>query len=149
MIALLAYPPSTNRAWRLTNGRMVQHQTVKAWKQAAAWTARASGFRPLAGPVAVRATLHPRMTKAGQASKVRLDADNALKLVLDALNGVAYADDKQAVEVTACIGYPLPEGGLTVEVCQANAGNAPESVCATDPLPSQGLTQANATTGFL
>lgn len=75
---------------------------------------------PLAGPVAVSMTLHPRMTQTGKSTKRRLDVDNAIKLTLDALNGVAYADDAQVMEIKASIGYPMPEGGLTVSVEQSN-----------------------------
>jgi crossover junction endodeoxyribonuclease RusA len=113
---LLAYPPSTNRAWRMANGRMIQPAAVKAWKHAAQWTARAAGMPQLAGAVRIVATLHPRMTKDGKASKRRLDLDNSIKMALDALNGVAYGDDKQVIEVVSRVGYPLPEGGLTLQV---------------------------------
>lgn len=114
MIVQLDYPPSTNRAWRMASGRMVQQRGVKAWKQRAGWMARAAGFAPLEGPVRVVATLHPKMTARGQASRKRIDIDNALKVALDALNGVAYGDDRQIVETTARVGEPLPDGGLTV-----------------------------------
>ena len=112
----LDYPPSTNRAWRMANGRMIQNQAVKTWKQSAQWIARAAGTPKLAGAVRIVATLHPRMTKSGQASKRRLDLDNSLKMALDALNGIAYCDDRQVVELISRVGYPLPEGGLTLQV---------------------------------
>ena len=113
---LLTYPPSTNRAWRMAGGRMIQPAEIKAWKRTAGITAMASGMRALAGPVAVDVTLHPKATKAGLASKTRLDLDNVLKLSLDALNGIGYADDKQIVRVSAAIGEPITDGGLTVAV---------------------------------
>jgi Holliday junction resolvase RusA-like endonuclease len=38
-----------------------------------------------------------KMVKGGKRKKLRGDIDNYAKSVLDALNGVAYADDKQIV----------------------------------------------------
>jgi crossover junction endodeoxyribonuclease RusA len=116
MIVQLDYPPSTNRAWRMHKGRMVQSKIARDWKKRAGWMARAAGFEPLEGPVRVVATLHPKMTARGQTSRVRIDIDNALKTVLDALNGVAYGDDRQIVETTARLGEPMPDGALTVSV---------------------------------
>lgn len=115
----LAYPPSTNRLWRHQRGRMVVSAEAQAWKQAAAWQARAVGCPLLAGPVTVAMILHPRLTKAGKASQIRLDVDGPIKIALDALQGVAYANDKQVVRLSASIGAPQPEGGLTVDVCPA------------------------------
>jgi len=112
----LAYPPSTNRLWRHQRGRMVVSAEAQAWKQAAVWQARAVGCPLLAGPVTVDMILHPRLTKAGKASQIRLDVDGPIKIALDALQGVAYANDKQVTCLTARVGAPLPEGGLTVQV---------------------------------
>ena len=115
----LAYPPSTNRLWRHQRGRMVVSAEAQAWKQAAVWQARAVGCPLLAGPVTVAMILHPRLTKTGKASQIRLDVDGPIKIALDALQGVAYANDKQVVRLSASIGAPQPEGGLTVDVCPA------------------------------
>lgn len=112
----LAYPPSTNRLWRNVRGRTVLSAEAIAWKHAAAWQARAHGCPQLAGPVAVEVILHPRLTKTGQASQIRLDVDGPIKIALDALQGVAYANDKQVVRLLATIGEAQPEGGLTVGV---------------------------------
>jgi len=32
------------------------------------------------------------------------------------LNGVAFVDDRQVVRIAAKIGYPMPEGGLSILV---------------------------------
>lgn len=47
------------------------------------------------------------------------DCDNVLKVVMDALNGVAYVDDKQVVSVT-CRKYYAAQGGgyIKVNVCE-------------------------------
>ena len=39
---------------------------------------------------------------------------HALKAALDALNGVAYGDDRQIVETTTRLGDPMPDGALTI-----------------------------------
>jgi crossover junction endodeoxyribonuclease RusA len=102
--------------WRNFRGHTVISAEGKAWKEQAAWAARAAGVRPLQGDVAVDVTLHPKLTKNGKASKARLDLDNVLKGALDCLNGVAFADDRQVVRIAACVGYPMPDGGLSILV---------------------------------
>ena len=44
------------------------------------------------------------------------DADNIAKVVLDALNGVAYEDDKQVVRVTISKVYSFEKEGLEIEI---------------------------------
>nr|DAH87168.1 MAG TPA: Endodeoxyribonuclease RusA [Caudoviricetes sp.] len=44
------------------------------------------------------------------------DVDNILKAVLDALNGVAYKDDKQVIEVTCGKWYSQSSGFLKISV---------------------------------
>lgn len=120
----LPYPPSANRLWAFVRGRPIKTAIAKHWQQQTALTARCAGVRPIASePVAVDITLHPKETKAGVASKARIDLDNAIKAALDGLNGVAYADDKQVVRLSAEIGDPIPGGGLTVSVSVAAAKN--------------------------
>lgn len=56
------------------------------------WVAKCSGCKPVAGPVSVELDVYVRS---------RMDLDNVAKSVLDGLNGVAYADDGQIVELRA------------------------------------------------
>lgn len=44
------------------------------------------------------------------------DVDNILKAVLDALNGMAYKDDKQVIEVTCGKWYSQSSGFLKISV---------------------------------
>ena len=46
------------------------------------------------------------------------DADNILKAVLDALNGVAYEDDKQVIEVICRKWYSRSSGFLKVQIIE-------------------------------
>ncbi len=112
----LPYPLSTNRLWRNVRGRQVLSAEARRWKEQAGWAARAVGLRCLDGPVAVAITLHPRLTARGRVSQTRLDLDNPIKAALDALNGIAWTDDRQVTRIVAEVGHPLPDGGLTVFV---------------------------------
>lgn len=113
----LPYPPGSNRLWRHERGGHRLSAEAIAWKRQAQWIAQAAGCGLLAGNVAVQMILHPRLTKAGKASRTRLDVDGGIKITLDALQGLAYANDKQVTRLSAQIGLPKPEGGLTVSVC--------------------------------
>lgn len=53
------------------------------------------------------------------------DADNIAKVVCDALNGVAYADDTQVIELRVRKAYGEPH--ITVSVEEQEAVNLPES----------------------
>lgn len=116
---MLPYPPSTNRLTRIGNGRVHASPQARAWKQSAAWLAKQAGMVMLDGEVHVAIRLHPRATKAGAASKTRVDIDNAIKAALDALNGIAWHDDKQVVRLVAEVANAIKNGGLAVEVTAA------------------------------
>src|SRR5690606_37080701 len=74
---------------------------TREYEQRVAWEAKAAGARVLDGPVGVRII-------CVTSRRNRPDLDNAAKSVLDGLNGVAYADDSQVVElhVYAMTGEP-------------------------------------------
>ena len=69
------------------------------------------------GPIALTITLHPKQRKDGSESKVIIDLDNCLKVALDALQGIAYENDRQVRRISASYGESLPDGGLTISVC--------------------------------
>lgn len=112
----LPYPPSLNRYLRHT-GRTYKTAEAGQYAGQARVAALAVGVsRPLSGPVAVAITLHPRLTQKGKASASRLDLDNALKVALDALQGIAYHDDNQVEDLHARLGTPVKDGGLSITV---------------------------------
>jgi crossover junction endodeoxyribonuclease RusA len=113
---ILPYPISTNRYWRTFRNRVVRSKEADEYKRITAHTAFVAGWRVLDCPVAVSLCLHPKATKAGRASRVRMDLDNCIKVALDALNGIAYCDDMQVIRLRAEIGGPLAGGGLAVAV---------------------------------
>ena len=70
---------------------------------------------PLRGPIHLWLELHPKQPKKMTQKPLRcLDLDNALKVTLDALNGVAWLDDRQVVEMHARRGEPIDGGQLVV-----------------------------------
>lgn len=102
MITLtLPYPVSANRYWRtVVNKRTLRAMTfvseeAKSFKSEVGWTAKAQGLRiPLRGPVELIVKLIPK-------NGVCMDLDNALKVTIDALKGIAYADDSQVRRIDA------------------------------------------------
>ena len=116
---LLPYPIGSNRLWRNAKGRTIVSPEALAWKQESRLRAQAAGVRPLSGPVSIEMVLHPRLTAKGRASQTRLDVDAPIKPLLDALHGVAYANDKQVVRVSSAIGAPIPDGGLSISISGA------------------------------
>jgi crossover junction endodeoxyribonuclease RusA len=63
---------------------------TKEYEKLVGWVAKATGCRPVKMPVAVALDVY---------IKRKLDADNIAKSILDGLNGVAYEDDDQVVEL--------------------------------------------------
>ncbi len=108
----LPYPISANRYWRSfiprsqTRAIVVLSDEAKAYKERVGWLAKAAGVRkPMTGRVAVHIALYPnrpldwqsRQRKFGAAwddTVQCIDLDNANKVLLDALKGVAIVDDK-------------------------------------------------------
>ena len=87
-------PPSANRYWRTGNGHVYLSAEAVAYKQTVGWTAREQGISdPWAGDLGIRLRVY-RARKAG-------DLDNKIKVILDALNGVAWLDDSQIVYIEA------------------------------------------------
>lgn len=90
-------PPSANRYWRVFRGRPVVSEEATAYKRQVRWLAlqqlRQRPLRPLSGPVSLSVV----------ACKLRGNADlsNRIKVLEDALQGVAFEDDKQVVELHA------------------------------------------------
>jgi len=115
----IPYPVSANRYWRSYVPRghnraiVVLSEEAKSYKSEVGWLAKAAGLRaPLGGRVNVHIELYPampqdaaqRMRKLGDGwdERVRsIDLDNALKVTIDALKGIAYEDDRQVWKLSA------------------------------------------------
>lgn len=119
MTVLLPYPPSANRYIRRTARGCYRTAEAYRYRAVAMLLAVRSGAVCLSGPVVVVATLLPKTTKKGGASKIRLDIDNCVKVACDALQGVCYEDDSQIVRLTIQIGEAVSGGGLRISVSEA------------------------------
>lgn len=98
---VLPYPVSANRYWRTIVAKKQARaltfvsDEAKSYKAECGWIAKAAGCRePLTGIVALHMRLVPK-------NRVCMDLDNALKVSIDALKGIVYADDAQVYRITA------------------------------------------------
>lgn len=89
---------------------------------AAAFRDQCGGFYAASEPVAVSVDVFRALPKsrpksvAAEADTARPDLDNVVKAVLDALNGIAYADDAQVVEIHATKHDRMRGAGELVQV---------------------------------
>lgn len=111
---LLPYPISANRYWRHYKGMTIRSAEAMKFIRDVKLIAMAEKAQKIDGPVELNIIFHPRLTRRGQASLIRQDLSNTIKVTEDALQGVAYSNDNQIVSLNACISNPIPCGGLTV-----------------------------------
>lgn len=90
----IGLPPSANRYWRKVGSRVYKSAEATTYIQQTRWQLLAAGVsNPITGPVVVELHVY-RKHKRG-------DLDNYNKILLDALQGLAYHDDKQVIELHA------------------------------------------------
>lgn len=93
MQVTLPYPPSANRYYRVVMGRAVKSAEAREYLIVASAEATRQGLRPIeSGDVVLTIDLY-RPQKSG-------DVDNRIKQLADALQGIAYANDKQIKKIT-------------------------------------------------
>lgn len=116
---ILPYPVSANRYWRVFRNRVCHSQEAISYRREVALIALRGGYaKPFSGDVSVSIALCPHLTKKGAASEVRIDLDNCLKVAMDALQGIAFNNDKQVVDLRATLGPAQVGGALMVEVVE-------------------------------
>lgn len=125
---MLPYPISTNVYWRTFRGRMVRSSAAVAYKDEVGWIARSNRLELFSVPVMVMLVLHPvRPADAEKREKKdrlwglnvrRIDIDNAQKVALDALQGIAYENDRQITYLSIKLGQPIAGGGLYVTIAE-------------------------------
>lgn len=96
-------------------GRMVVSAEAKDYKRVVSLLALEARTSPVYGDAEVSITLHPRLNKNGKASGIVLDLDNCIKVLLDALHGVAFGNDRQVKALSAEIGEARKGGGVSVD----------------------------------
>lgn len=90
----LPYPPSANRYWRKTKtGRVYVSPEAESYKNEVFFRTVKKRLHPFNGNVVLSMTFY-RPQKSG-------DLSNRIKVLEDALQGIAYNDDKQVVELHA------------------------------------------------
>lgn len=107
---VLPYPPSANRYWRTSafrgHARTYLSPEAKAYREDVAWRAKLAGVEPLQGRVQLTVRLYPHRPQDWKRRQRRdpetwddgvqcIDLGNCEKVLSDALNGVAWVDDKQ------------------------------------------------------
>lgn len=103
----LPFPPSANRYWRVFGSRVVKSPEARRYIA----NVRASyAVVPMDGPVEVRLEVY-RPARRG-------DLDNRLKVLLDALSGVAYLDDSQVRRIVATQHEAPGHGRIEVTITQ-------------------------------
>ena len=133
----LPYPISANRYWRT---RVIKPKAgpaivstyvspeAKAYKEQVGWLLRAAGVRkPVEGRVAIAYTLYPHRPQDWQARQRKLgaawddtvqclDLDNAQKVLLDSLKGIAFEDDAWVRRIEARRAEPDGEARIVVTI---------------------------------
>jgi Holliday junction resolvase RusA-like endonuclease len=88
----LPWPISANRYWQIAQGRLITTTLARNYKRSIAYQCVNQGIKPLAGYLSAELYLRPP-------DRRRRDCHNLTKVLFDALQGVAYADDSQICQV--------------------------------------------------
>ena len=110
--------PVQQGSMRAFNNRIVHNKTkeLMAWRSAVAQAAHKAGCTPIAGEVAISMRFYYERGKTVTRATptVPPDLDKQIRSILDALTGVAYADDSQVTQIRATKEYGAP--GVEIEV---------------------------------
>lgn len=87
----LPYPPTANLYWRKWRNRIVKSAEARDYQRHVSY---------MLGPIGPF-TLPVRVSVLVYRPRRRGDLDNTLKVLLDALKGIAYVDDSQVVRIEA------------------------------------------------
>ena len=105
----LPEPPSANRYWKVWRGRAVKSKEARAYAELVKYLAIQQRVKaPIHGDVEVTVKWY-RQRRAG-------DLDNRIKILLDAMKGIAFVDDKQIRRIHA-ERFDKVEPVGTMEVC--------------------------------
>lgn len=131
---VLPYPISANRYWRsyvprgLSRAVVTLSDEAKLYKESVGWIAKKAGVRaPIVGRVSIEIRLYPKRPldwakRAREApftwddDVLCLDLDNANKVLLDSLKGIAIEDDRWVRRIVAERMEPDGEARVVVTI---------------------------------
>lgn len=99
--------PVVKQRPRLSHGHVYTPATTSAYEEFVGVCAKAAGAVPLDGDVAITIFVFVQSGRHG-------DIDNYVKAVLDGLNGIAYRDDRQVVQIFAAKVQSATEGTYVI-----------------------------------
>ena len=110
--------PIQQGSMRAFNNRIVHNKTkeLMAWRSEVAKAAHAAGCTPIDGPISIsmQFTYERGKTVTRDTPTVPPDLDKQIRSILDALTGVAYADDSQVTHIIASKEYGAPGVEITL-----------------------------------
>jgi crossover junction endodeoxyribonuclease RusA len=115
-------PVPKERARRGQNGHWYTPRATRGYAQLVGWTAREAGVCDrLLGPL----RLH---IKLWFPDRRRRDLDNVAKAIQDALNGIAWDDDSQIMELSVARNFDRerPRAEVTIQSLSVNDEDPPE-----------------------
>lgn len=115
---ILPYPISANRYWRHFRGMTVKSIEARRYQEHVRNLALSEGYcKPLECPIHVEMSYHPKRPKKwrGDAPVRSQDVSNVVKVAEDALNGIAWVDDKQITHLSIAKCEPIEGGALIIE----------------------------------
>ena len=99
------YTPAKTKNYETKVRDSYYQDNMKSRHLTGAIEAEIHGIFPI--PVSVSKKLRAKMESGEEPYTKKVDADNLAKIVLDALNGVAYEDDKQVTKLTVTKVYGI------------------------------------------
>lgn len=136
------------RTNKVPQGRAMTFRSKEAdaYKEEVSWKARAAGIKqPLAGPIDVEYRLYPHLPKDWE-KRVKadplwwdltvqcIDLDNARKVVNDALNGIAWTDDKMIRHDPGEIMVPDGESRIELTIKPYERAHPQQGLFAREPV---------------
>lgn len=109
---ILPWGPSINHYWVQGRGHTYISREGRTFRDAVGWECRAKRVKPLPGRLGV-------VIRACPPNKRRIDIDNRVKAVLDAMQHAGvYADDSQIDDLRIYRGPVIKGGALHVQVIE-------------------------------
>ena len=106
--------PVPQGSMKVINGHVLHSQgsALAVWRSTVALSARFAGAKPVDGAIGIEIIFRVRRPKTVKRDfpTVAPDLDKYIRGVLDALTGIAYADDSQVIDIKAVKVYSDQDG---------------------------------------